>query len=75
MKHFSLGNGGTRLQSKPLGGRGRQISVSDLLYRVSVRTARATQRNLVLKNKQTKKESEPGRDRASEGGRKGSRNQ
>jgi hypothetical protein len=39
-----------------LGGRGRQISVfeASLVYRVSSRTARATQRNPVLKN-QTKK--------------------
>jgi hypothetical protein len=36
-----------------LGGRGRQISEleTSLVYRVSSRTARATQRNLVLKNK------------------------
>jgi hypothetical protein len=41
-----------------LGGRGRQISEfeASLVYRVSSRTARATQRNPVLKkkNKQTK---------------------
>jgi hypothetical protein len=36
-----------------LGGRGRQISEfeASLVYRVSSRTARATQRNPVLKNK------------------------
>jgi hypothetical protein len=47
-----------------LGGRGRKISESEvsLVYKVSSRTARATQRNSVLKkqknknkNKQTKK--------------------
>jgi hypothetical protein len=42
-----------------LGGRGRRISEfeASLFYRVSSRTARATQRNPVLKNKQTEKES------------------
>jgi hypothetical protein len=43
-----------------LGGRGRQISEfqANLVYKVSSRTARATQRNPVLENqtnKQTKK--------------------
>jgi hypothetical protein len=40
-----------------LGGRGRQISEfeASLVYRVSSRTARATQRNPVSKNKQTNK--------------------
>jgi hypothetical protein len=39
-----------------LGGRGRQISEfeASLVYRVSSRTARAIQRNPVLKNKQNK---------------------
>jgi hypothetical protein len=39
-----------------LGGRGRQISEfeASLVYRVSSRTARATQRNPVSKNKKTK---------------------
>jgi hypothetical protein len=39
-----------------LGGRGRWISdfEASLVYRVSSRTARATQKNTVLKNKQTK---------------------
>jgi hypothetical protein len=44
-----------------LGGRGRQISEfeASLVYRVSFRTARATQRNPVLKtNKQTNKQKE-----------------
>jgi hypothetical protein len=39
-----------------LGGRGRQISEfeASLVYKVNSRTARATQRNPVSKNKQTK---------------------
>ena len=39
-----------------LGGRGRQISEfeDNLVYKVSSRTVRATQRNPVSKNKQTK---------------------
>jgi hypothetical protein len=64
-----------------LGGRGRQISVfeASLVYRVSSRTARATQRNPVSKNqnktkkthktnKQTKKQKE--RERKKERKRK-----
>jgi hypothetical protein len=49
------GSGGARLRSQPLGGRGRQISEfeASLVYKVSSRTARATQRNPVSKNKQT----------------------
>jgi hypothetical protein len=41
-----------------LGGRGRWISEfeASLVYRVSSRTVRATQRNLVSKNKQTNKQ-------------------
>jgi hypothetical protein len=45
-----------------LGGRGRQIYVfkASLVYKVSSRTARATQRNPVSqKNKQTKKNHPP----------------
>jgi hypothetical protein len=40
-----------------LGGRGRQISEFEvsLVYRVSSRIARATQRNLVSKNQKKKK--------------------
>jgi hypothetical protein len=40
-----------------LGGKGRQISEfeASLVYGVSSRTAKATQRNPVSKNKQTKK--------------------
>jgi hypothetical protein len=41
-----------------LGGRGRQISEFDasLVYRVSFRTARATQRNSVSKKEKKRKE-------------------
>jgi hypothetical protein len=51
-----LGSAGTRLKSQHLGGRGRRISEfeASLVYKVSSRTARATQRNPVSKNKQTK---------------------
>jgi hypothetical protein len=44
-----------------LEGRGRQISEfeASLVYKVSSRTARATQRNPVSKNKQTKKSTPP----------------
>jgi hypothetical protein len=44
------------LLSQHLGGRGRQISEfeASLVYRVNSRTARATQRKPVSKNKQTK---------------------
>jgi hypothetical protein len=40
------------------GGSGRQIfeSEANLVYKMSSRTARATQRNPVLKNKQTNKQ-------------------
>jgi hypothetical protein len=43
-----------------VGGRGRRISEfeASLVYRVSSRTARATQRNPVLKNKKKKEEEE-----------------
>jgi hypothetical protein len=43
-----------------LGGRGRRISEfeASLVYRVRSRTARATQRNPVLKNKPKKKKKE-----------------
>jgi hypothetical protein len=43
-----------------LGGRGRRISEfkDSLVYKVSSRTARATQRNPVLKKKKKKKEEE-----------------
>jgi hypothetical protein len=47
-----------------LGGRGRQISEfeASLLSRVSSRTARATQRNPVLKNK-TKQNKKPNQNK------------
>jgi hypothetical protein len=43
-----------------LGGRGRQISEfeASLVYKVSSRTARALQRNPVLKNQKKKEEEE-----------------
>jgi hypothetical protein len=43
-----------------LGGRGRRISEFEvsLVYKVSSRTARATQRNPVSKNKKKKKKKE-----------------
>jgi hypothetical protein len=56
-----LGSGGTCLSSQHLGGRGRRISEFEarLVYTVSSRTARATQRNTVSekqnKTKQNKK--------------------
>jgi hypothetical protein len=57
------GNGGVHLLSQHLGGRGRWISEfkASLVYRVSSRTSRATQRNPVSKqtNKQTKRASDP----------------
>jgi hypothetical protein len=55
-----------------LGGRGRQISEfqASLVYRVSSRTARDTQRNPVLENqKKKKREREGGRKRKKEKGR------
>ena len=47
-----LGSGGASLKSQHLGGRGRWISEfeASLVYRVSSRTARTTQRNPVSKN-------------------------
>jgi hypothetical protein len=56
------GGGGTRLYSQHLGGRGRQISEfkASLVYKLSSRTPRATQRNPVskktTKKKKTKKQ-------------------
>jgi hypothetical protein len=43
-----------------LGGRGRRISEleASMVYKVSSRTARATQRNPVLKNQKKKKKEE-----------------
>jgi hypothetical protein len=50
------GPGCARLLSQHWGGRGRQISEfeASLVYRVSSRTARATQRNPVSVKKQSK---------------------
>jgi hypothetical protein len=50
-----------------LEGRGRQISEfeASLVYRVSSRTARATQRNPVLKNKTKERERKRERERVS----------
>jgi hypothetical protein len=57
-RYLEPGRGGACLSSQHLGGRGRWISEfeASLVYRVSSRTARATQRNPVLKNKQTNKQ-------------------
>jgi hypothetical protein len=54
-----------------LGGRGRRISEfeASLVYKVSSRTARATQRNLVSKNKKQKTKQKRKRERK-KGGRK-----
>jgi hypothetical protein len=55
---FTLpGSGGTRLLSQHAGGRGRRFSEfeASLVYSVSSRTARATQRNPVSKNQKNKK--------------------
>jgi hypothetical protein len=48
-----------------LGGRGRQISEleASLVYKVSSRTARATQRSPVLKKKKIKKKKKKKRER------------
>jgi hypothetical protein len=48
------GSGGTRLLSQHLGDRSRWMSEfeASLVYRMSSRTARATQRNLSQKQKQ-----------------------
>ena len=48
-----------------MGGRGRRISEfeASLVYRVSSRTTRDTQRNPVLKNKKTKKKRKKERER------------
>jgi hypothetical protein len=50
---YELGSGGAHLQFLHLGGRGRQLSefVDSLIYRMSSRTARTTQRNPVQKIK------------------------
>jgi hypothetical protein len=50
------GGGGAHLKSQHLGGRGRRISAleASLVYRVSSRTSRATQRNPVSNTNETK---------------------
>jgi hypothetical protein len=65
------GSGGKSLLSQHLGGRGRQISEFEarLVYRVSSRTARATQKNPVLKNqtnKQTNKQKQTNKNKKKE---------
>jgi hypothetical protein len=57
VRNIIPGSGGARLLSQHLGGRGRRISEfkASLVYRVSSRTARTTQRHPVSKNKQTNK--------------------
>jgi hypothetical protein len=52
-----LGYGGAHLWSQHLGGRDKRISEfeASLVYRVSSRTAKATQRNPVSKTKKKKK--------------------
>jgi hypothetical protein len=54
-------------QSQHSGGRGRRISEfeASLVYRVSSRTARATQRNPVSKNQKKKKKKKKERERFS----------
>jgi hypothetical protein len=56
-KAENFGPSGACFQSQHLGGRGRWISEfkASLVYRVSSRTARATQRNPVSKNQKKKK--------------------
>jgi hypothetical protein len=51
------GRGGARLYSQHSGGRGRRISEfeASLVYRVSSRIAKATQRNTVSKTNKQKK--------------------
>jgi hypothetical protein len=48
---LKAGRGSTRLYPQHSGGRGRWISEASLVYKVSSRTARAIQRNPVLKKK------------------------
>jgi hypothetical protein len=53
-----------------LGGRGRQISEfeASLVYKVSSRTARATQKNPVLKKKKKKRKEKKRKERKKKGG-------
>jgi hypothetical protein len=57
-KHRTADGGGARLYSQHLGGRGRWISEfkASLVYRVTSRTARAIQRNPVLKKQANKRQ-------------------
>ena len=58
-KDTLAGRGGAHLESQHSGGRSRQISEfeASVVYKVSSRTSRATQRNPVSKtNKQTNKQ-------------------
>jgi hypothetical protein len=52
-----------------LGGRGRWISEfeASLVYKVSSKTARATQRNPVSKNQKTKQKQKQGREKRGKG--------
>jgi hypothetical protein len=56
-----VGSGGTRHESQHSGGRDRRVSEleASLVYRVSSRTARATQRNPVLMGKNKKQKAPP----------------
>jgi hypothetical protein len=58
---FGVTIGGACLESKHLEGRGRQISEfkASLVYRVSPKAARATQRNPVLKNQTKPNQTKP----------------
>jgi hypothetical protein len=62
--------GGTRLESQHSGGRGRWIFEfeASLVYKVSSRTARATQRNPVSKNQKKKKKKKPKKKLVEAGG-------
>jgi hypothetical protein len=62
---ISARDSGTCVSSQHLGGRGRQTFEfkASLVYRGSIRTARATQRNLVMKNKQTNKQTNKQRNK------------
>jgi hypothetical protein len=65
IEHVVAGCGGSRLSSQHSGGRGRQISEfeASLVYKVSSRTPRATQRNPVSKNKNKNKNKQTNKQR------------
>jgi hypothetical protein len=69
-------SGGARLKSQHLGGRGRGISEFkvSLVYRVSSRTARAIQRNPVLKNQETNKQTNKKQIKTSNNNKQSSKN-